>query len=225
MQEIDKPDFGAAIKLGRASNKEASKIIVNIDKPVLNDVQKQNIHRLADALGIPNSSIKPMTFIDADQGASNPTKDQDNCQSCVVSFAARRRGLNCVAKAYDYRNEAMFDLGENFQNAWINPKTGKIIQPTVIKGKDDDEAISKLKKLLSKDGEYILGFNGKDGIGHVVNVIAIKGQTIIHDEQISKESDRYGSIDSFSDIDYFEVIKIDKAILNIDIVRHVLESI
>ncbi|MDE7421625.1 MAG: hypothetical protein K2N35_15645, partial [Muribaculaceae bacterium] len=95
----------------------------------------------------------------------------------------------------------------------------------IVKGKDDNDSISKLKKLLSQDGEYILGFNGKDGIGHVVNVITINGQIVIHDEQINKESDRYSSIDSFCDIDYFEVIKIDKAILNIDIVRHVLDSI
>lgn len=222
MQDFDKPDFGAAFKLGRASQKEASKIVETIGKPILNEVQKQNICSLANALGIPDSGIKPMTFIDADQGASNPTKDQDNCQSCVVSFTARRRGLDCVAKAYDYKNGAMFDLGENFQNAWINPKTGKIIQPTIIKGKDDTDTISKLKKLLSKDGEYILGFNGNDGIGHVVNVITIKGHIIIHDEQISKESDRYSSIDSFSDIDYFEVIKIDNAILNIEIAKEVI---
>lgn len=225
MQVVHTPEFGSPIKLGRAAQKEAAKILVNIQKPTLSDCQVKNIYELADALGIPQNNITPMSFLDADQGASNPTKDQNNCQSCVVSFAVRRRGLNCIAKVYDERNVAMYNLGEQFQNAWINPKTGKILNPTIIRGKSDDDAISKLKNLLSKDGEYILGFNGNDGIGHVVNVITVGGQIIIHDEQISKESDRYTTIESFSDIDYFEVIKIDKAILNIDIVKHVLESL
>lgn len=225
MQEIHNPDFGSPIKLGRAAQKEAAKILVNIQCPTLSDIQVQNIRELANALSIPHNNIKPMPFFDADQGASNPTKDQNNCQSCVVAFAVRRRGLNCIAKAYDESNVAMFNLGEQFQNAWINPKSGKILQPTVIKGKSDDEAILILKSCLSKDGEYVLGFNGTDGIGHVVNVITIGGQIIIHDEQISKESNRYSSIDSFNDIDYFEVIKIDNAIFNIDIVKYVLESL
>lgn len=225
MQVIHTPDFGSPMKLGRTAQKEASKILVNVDKPILSDCQLQNICELADALGISRNDIKPMSFLDADQGASNPTRDQNNCQSCVVSFAARRRGLNCIAKAYDSCNAAMYNLGEQFQNAWINPKTGKILHPTIIRGKSDDDVISKLKILLSKEGEYILGFNGNDGIGHVVNVITIDGKIVIHDEQISKESDRYTTIDSFSDIDYFEVIKIDKAILNIDVVQHVLETL
>ncbi len=225
MQEIHIPDFGSPIKLGRAAQKEAAKILVNIGGPTLSGDQIQNIRELADALGIPHNAIKPMPFIEADQGASNPTKDQNNCQSCVVSFAVRRRGLDCIAKAYDDNNAAMYNLGEQFQNAWINPKSGKILQPTIIRGKNDEDAISKLKNILSNKGEYILGFNGNDGVGHVVNVITVDGQIIIHDEQISKESDRYTNIESFNDIDYFEVIRIDKAILNIDIVKHVLDCL
>lgn len=62
-----------------------------------------------------------------------------------------------------------------------------------------------MKNVLSNNGEYILGFNGNDGIGHVVNVISVDGQIVIHDEQISKESDRYTTVASFNDIDYFEV--------------------
>lgn len=224
MQEIHKSDFESAFKLGRAALRDASRIVVDIDSPVLTKCQMQNVHELAAALGIPHREIKSMSFIDADQGASNPTKDQDNCQSCVVSFAVRRRGLNCIAKAYNERNPAMYNLGEKFQNAWVNPKTGKIIEPYVIKGKNDEDSIKKLKRYLSQDGEYVLGFNGKDGVGHVVNVITINGKIIVHDEQISKESNRYSDIDSFCDIDYFELIKIDKAILNVEIVKEVLES-
>ncbi|MDE6548312.1 MAG: hypothetical protein K2L22_04875 [Muribaculaceae bacterium] len=81
-----------------------------------------------------------------------------------------------------------------------------------------------MRKCLSAEGEYILGFNGKDDSGHVVNVISINGEIIIHDEQISRDANRYSSLASFSDIDYFELIKIDKALLNIELVKEVLEA-
>lgn len=200
------------------------KVVENIGAPELSEIQKKNIRELADALGIPQKEIKPMSFLDADQGACNPTKDESNCQSCVVSFSARRRGLDCFAKAYDERNPSKeaFHLGERFQDAWLNPKTGKPIQPTILRGNNDKEIIAKLKRTLSQPGEYVLGINGKDGEGHVVNVINHNGNIIIHDEQAKRESNRYRDIDSFRDIDYMEIIRIDKAIFNINIIKSVL---
>ena len=37
-----------------------------------------------------------MSFLNADRGASNPLKDKENCQSVVVAFEVRRRGLTCT---------------------------------------------------------------------------------------------------------------------------------
>ena len=217
------PHYGAAMKLGRSATKEAMKIVENVGAPELTEVQKRNIRELADALGLPRKEIKPMSFLDADQGASNPTKNQSNCQSCVVSFAARRRGLNCHAKAYDDRNPGvMFDLGERFEDAWLNPKTGKVIQPTILRGRNDDEIIAKLKRTISQQGEYVLGINDKDKEGHVVNIINHNGKIIIHDEQAIRESDRYRDINSISNIDYLEIIRIDNAIININLVKDIL---
>ena len=75
---------------------------------------------------------------------------------------------------------------------------------------------------MDEKGEYIHGFNGKDDCGHVVNVISVNGSLIIHDEQISREDNRYCSLASFSDIYYVELIRIDKALFNIELVMSVL---
>ena len=117
----------------------------------------------------------------------------------------------------------MYNLGERFQDAWLDHKTGDIINPVIIRGKNDEDILNRLRKFLSVEGEYVLGFNGKDDSGHVVNVISYAGEIIIHDEQISRDADRYSDLNSFFDIDYFEVIRIDKALLNIKIVKEVLE--
>lgn len=98
----------------------------------------------------------------------------------------------------------------------------------MLRGKSDDEAIAKLKKQLTVDGEYVLGINYKkrpgeeEPLGHVLSIIRKKGEVIIHDVQQSSERKRYLNIDSFENIDYFELIRIDKAILNIRLAKHVL---
>lgn len=215
----EKTHYGAAMKLGRSATKEAMKIVENIGTPELTDIQKKNINELADALGITRKDVKPMSFLDADQGASNPTKDKENCQSVVVAFEARRRGLNCHALPYSAnRNSESYALGERFQDAWINPKTNKIIEPTIIKGTNDAEIISKLKRQLGTDGRYVLGINENNGRGHLVSIERVNGRLIIKDDQIND----FMAIDSLEDISYLEIIKIDKAILNISKIKSIL---
>lgn len=215
----DMPHYGAAMKLGRSATKEAMKIVENIGAPELTEVQKKNILELADALGAPHKEIKPMSFLDADQGASNPTKDKENCQSVVVAFEARRRGIDCYALPYSSRHDsASYTLGERFQDAWINPKTGKMIEPTIIKGANDTEIISKLKRQLGADGRYVLGINENSGRGHLVSIERFDGKIIIKDDQVND----FISLDSLENISYLEVIKIDKAILNISKIKSIL---
>lgn len=207
------------MKLGRSATKEAMKIVENIGAPELSDAQTTNIRELAKALGISGKDIKPMSFLDANQGASNPTKNIENCQSVVVAFEARRRGLDVYALQYDAKaTSASFALGERFQDAWINPKTGKILEPTIIKGNTDSDIISKLKKQLNADGRYILGINEKNGRGHLVSVDCIKGKIIIKDEQIND----FMSLESLENISYLEVLKVDKAIFNIGAIKLVI---
>ncbi len=223
--------YGAAMKLGRAATKEAMKVIEDIGAPVLSKEQKQNIYELADALGIPRKDVKPMSFIDADHGISNPTKDKDNCQSVVVSFVARRRGLDCVALPFNEKNLSQKELMEHFQNAFLKKdQKGNFnpVKPTIIKGQTDEEIIDKVRKQLTVDGEYVLGINNKpipgqsEGDGHVVNIIIKDGELIIHDEQQNKNSERFLKLESLQNLENIEIIKIDKAVFDINIVKNIL---
>lgn len=225
------PHYGAAMKLGRSATKEAMKIVENIGAPELTEVQKKNILELADALGVPRKEIKPMSFLDADQGASNPTKSDSNCQSVVVAFSARRRGLNCSALPYDETNTTQNYLMSRFNEAWlVTDRKGqqKFAPITTLRGKSDEEAISKLKKQLTADGEYVLGINYKmkpgeeEPLGHVLSIIRENGEVIIHDEQQVAQRERFINIESFEDIDYFELIRIDKATLNVGLIKQIL---
>lgn len=65
----------------------------------------------------------------------------------------------------DNASRIMKRLGDNFNEAWVNPKTGKTLTPTILKGANDKEIIEKLKKQLSQPGEYVLGYNYKNGDG------------------------------------------------------------
>lgn len=225
------PHYGAAMKLGRSATKETMKIVENIGAPELTEVQKKNILELADALGAPHKEIKPMSFLDADQGASNPTKSESNCQSVVVAYSARRRGLDCSALPYDEANRAQNYLMSRFNEAWlVTDREGqqKFAPITTLRGKSDEEAIAKLKKQLTVDGEYVLGVNYKKRPGeetpqgHVINIIVSNSEFIIHDEQASSERKRFTNINSIEGIDYLELIRIDKAILNIRLAKQVL---
>lgn len=218
-----RPRYGSAMKLGRRAAREAMEIVENIGAPMLSEEQKENIAQLATEFGVSKKEIVPMSFLDADEGKSNPFKDDVNCQSCVVAYFARRQGLDCYALPYDNNpNGAMFKLGERFQDAWINPKTGKVVEPTELRGKTDDEIISKLKRRINGNGEYVLGINRKNGEGHVISIIRNGDDIILHDEQKAKDSERYLNIDALSNIDYLEVLKVDRYILNIQVAKSVL---
>lgn len=225
------PQYGAAMKLGRAATKEAMKIVESIDAPALTDAQKSNVRELADALGIACGDITPMSFLDADQGASNPSKSESNCQSVVVAFSARRRGLDCSALPFDEKNTAQNYLMSHFNEAWlVTDRKGqqKFAPITMLRGKTDEEAIAKLKKQLTVDGEYVLGINYKQesgeeySQGHVINIIVSNGELIAHDEQVSSERKRFTNLNSIEGIDYLELIRVDKAILNVRLAKKVL---
>lgn len=219
-ENIDITQYKAAMKLGRNAEREMYKLVNNIGMPVLSDEQKQNIIDLAKTKGLGSGHISPMDYLSADSGASNPTKDEINCQSVVVAFEARRRGLDCFALPYDgNETSASFRLGENFALAWVNPKNGKVMNPTKLSGRSDDEIITKLEKELKVPGRYVLGINYKGNIGHVISVdVTPAKEIIVHDEQ----DDSYFSLRSLENLEFLELLKIDRAVFNIEIVESIL---
>lgn len=133
---------------------------------------------------------------------------KENCQSCVVVHEARLRGLNITAKGYtDEVGSTSYELGEHFENAWINPKTGKSPMPTIIRyGKD---WVQKAEKQMKSNGRYHIGINDANGYGHVITAEQIDGSLIYYDPQ----SNSFENISDF-DIEYLEILKIDKLLIN-----------
>lgn len=207
------------MKFGRKAERKMHSLAENIGFPILTDAQKQNVISLQAALTDISLDIKPLTYLEANSGSSNPLKDDINCQSVIIAFEARRRGLNCYALPYsEDMTSSSFKLGEDFAQAWINPRNMKTLQPTRIAGKTDKELLKKLERELSTPGRYVLGINYREN-GHLISVdVTEKGEKIFHDEQ----DDSFINPEYFESVDYFEVLRIDRAIFNIEMVKSVL---
>jgi hypothetical protein len=132
----------------------------------LSNIQEENINDIAR---INNTQVSPMTFFEADNGKANLSLDTENCQTCVVAIEARRRGLNVTSLSYTgMDNKFMYELGENFEKAFINPRTGRTATPSIVRG---DNAFNKLLMRTNQNGRYAIGINAtEDGIqlGHVI---------------------------------------------------------
>lgn len=179
---------------------------------------------IAKLMGIKMTKVRPMTFNEADNGQANVNyhrggEFKENCQSCVVVHEARLRGLNITARGYSSNRESVsYELGEHFENAWINPKNGKIPHPTIIKY--DKDWLQKALKQMKADGRYHVGLNYNDNTGHVIVAESIKGKVIFYDPQ----SNDFIDIKSRK-ISSIEILKIDKLNINKDVIKQISESI
>lgn len=208
--------YGNAMKLGRAARKHAFELYADSLPPSLSPRQTAQIRDIAKELGV---DVTPMNFNEADEGRSNIVRDASNCQSCVVVHEARLRGLNVTAVKYDEsKTSATYQLGERFQDAFVNPKTGNIVEPTIIKCDNSNQIVAKLEKSISSPGRYIIGYNSHRN-GHVF--IAEKfatGDIVYYDPQ----NNEFIEISSLDDATYFELLKIDKMLFNASIFRKIV---
>lgn len=155
-----------------------------------------------------------MNFKDADNGMANIIGDNDNCQSCVFAHEMRLRGLNVTAVAYNSDIEsATYRIGERFQDAFVSAKTGKVIEQTVIrpaKNNNIGHMISNLEKQMSATGRYIIGYNSND-YGHVFVAERFpNGEIVYYDPQ----KNIFVNIKEYDDAIYFEVLRIDRLLIN-----------
>ena len=166
-------------------------------------------------------NIAPMTFFEANNGRANINYGkggiyQDNCQSCVVVHEARLRGLDITALGYSNKKDSVqFQLGEHFEDAWINPKTGKVPSPTIIKGED---LISKAEKQMKTVGRYHVGINYDVDNGHIITADRLQnGKLIIYDPQ----NGNFVSLNEFNKAAYLEILKIDKLLMRREVVTSI----
>ena len=100
---------------------------------------------------------------------------------------------------------------ERFQDAYVSPKSGKVVKPTKIKGDNQNEIIAKLRKNTSSKGRYIIGYNSNDR-GHVFVAERLEnGEIVYYDPQ---KNQFINIIEYAADAIYFEILKVDKLLFN-----------
>lgn len=211
----------AGTKLGRTATKEAYKVYENMPKPTFTREIQENTIAIASEFGIKNP--KPMTFIEANEGKGNifygkGLEYEWNCQSSVVVHEARLRGLDVTALGYDRsKNSVSYRLGERFQDIWEHPKTHKTPTPTNIREKTFGTMLEKLGAATKAPGRYHIGINMK-GDGHVITAERLSnGRMIYYDAQsgVFIKIEEYAT----SNVEYFEILKVDKLLLRKDLFK------
>lgn len=220
------PKYGVVqgVKLGRTAEKEAYKLYKDLPAPTLSKEVVANTKDIANSLGV--TYTKPMTFLEADAGRSNVNYSKgleykENCQCCVVTHEARLRGLNITSVGYSYNRASMsWKLGERFEMAWINPKTNNIPVVQVVKGNNDNATLLALEKQMQAVGRYHVGVNFKNGSGHIITAERLKnGNLIYYDAQ----SGEFLNIKDYAALDYLEVLKVDKLLINKNVLMEIVE--
>lgn len=113
--------------LGRKEEKETYIAYIKKGNSVttLTDKQIENRNQLAEMVGIRKEEILPFMpheYVDT----KNPNKNykigtpfDNNCQSCMVAYEARRRGLNVTALGYVNSHDSVsFKLSKSQRLAW-----------------------------------------------------------------------------------------------------------
>ncbi len=162
-----------------------------------------------------------MTLKEADGKTPNLCKDDENCQSCVLVYEARRRGINITALPYMGKGTIAYKLGEDIALAFRNEK-GKNVHATKIKG-NEAKIKADLKKKLSEIGRYHIGVNYNNGWGHVVVAERIDNKTIIiYDPQKSE----YMSVASLTaEVSYLDFLRVDNLLIDYKTLKGVSRTI
>jgi hypothetical protein len=131
----------------------------------------------------------------------------------VLVHEARIRGLDVTSNPY--QGVTMVPPAQHFQEAWINPKTGKAPQITEIRGANLYE---KLDKQTQAAGRYHIGYNTIYDTGHVITAERFKnGKIIFYDPQRNE----FPNLKEDREIESFEILKVDKLLLNGEILNSV----
>ena len=212
-------------KLGRTATRAAFKIYENMPAATLTEEVAHNTRAIAKELGI-KTPPKPMTFLEANEGRANVSWGKGdefatNCQATVAVHEARLRGLNVTALGYDDRKGGVsYDLGEHFESIWQHPKSGKTPSPTVLHGKSFDDMLGKVETATKATGRYHIGINMPGNKGHVITAERLSdGRIMFYDAQ----DGTFLKLEEYAvrDVEYFEVLKVDKLLLRLDIFRQI----
>lgn len=212
-------------KLGRTATRAAFKVYKGMPAPTLTEEVARNTATIAQDFGI-KTPPRPMPFLDANEGRANASwgkgdEFSSNCQAAVAVHEARLRGLNVTALGYDgRRGSATYELGEHFEAIWQNPKTGKTPTPTTIQADTFDTMLGKIEAQTKAAGRYHIGINMSENRGHVITAERLTdGRIFFYDAQ----DGAFLKLEEYAvrDVEYFEVLKVDKLLLRPDIFRQI----
>lgn len=126
----------------------------------------------------------PMSHEDADSGRVNKNylkgrEWQTNCQSCVVTYEARRRGYDVEVLS---RYSGMDELARDARIAWKDPETGE--RPEFMQDKSvktANQCYNWLERTIEKGNRYEIRFNwkGRSRVGHIVCISKDESGTIV----------------------------------------------
>lgn len=121
--------------------------------------QIANRNELAELLGIPKEEILPFMehqeankrFANIDYGKNESFFN--NCQSCVVAYEARRRGLDVTALGYDYNtNSPSYRLSEDCSLSFKNANVQIITEKKTIKHENDKQCYKRAREIFFRLG-------------------------------------------------------------------------
>lgn len=144
----------------------------------------------------------PMDHVAADNGKVNPHFSdgiayQINCQSCVVTYEARRRGYDTEVVGNDKNHPMCERLSKNALMAFKNKDgseaeyvpgfDGHYVEKTIWQGKKPTAktALELLEKTVEDGARYEMAFQwrGNSRIGHIVTLEKRNGTLILYDPQ------------------------------------------
>lgn len=180
-------------------NKDAVKEVLTKEEPK----EKSNIQSVADAVGVEVG--KPMTFEEADEKHPNPHFEEDeqyrvNCQSAVVAYEMRRRGL--PVEAFGRVENSMGEqLAYNTTAAWVDANgkmPTRIVSKYAIKERTidkrgyvhnkyttSDEVLNDFLSQTSEVGRYHVSWRWNGGNkGHIITMETFAdGSRLFYDPQ------------------------------------------
>lgn len=141
----------------------------------------------------------------------------------------RGEGCNWVLRltpslGYDEsKNSIPYRLGERYQDIWEHPKTQKTPISTTLRNASFDMMLSKLGIATKAVGRHHIGINMKYG-GHVITEERLSNGRMMY---YNAQSGTFLKIEEYAprDVEYLEVLKVDKLLLRRDIFKSVAKAL
>ncbi len=160
-----------------------------------------------------------MTFEMADGRTPNLNKLRDNCQTAVVVYEARRRGIDVISLGHsEEKDSPSYRLGEDGAIAFKG-KDG--LPPKFMSlGGNKARIKSKIESITTNEGRYHLGMeSGEDG--HIIVAEKIKGHDVVfYDPQSGKAWSLGHILESY---DKFSILKVSNLELDTDFLLEICE--